>query len=123
MDDEVHRRHWFFALLCLPKMPIRHMLDDSSNKNPNFAADWTESRLVNALQKPRSEGKTAVSRLGLVCVFWVGGELLVVLGGASFVAMVQSTDLTDHHNRPLFRRLNRSRLWPVLTQRSVRISA
>ena len=92
------------------------MLDDSSNKNPNFAADWTKSRLVNALQKPRSEGKTAVSRQGLVCVFWVGGELLVVLG-CPFVAMVQSTDLTDRHNRSLFRRLNRSWLWRVFTQR------
>ena len=39
-----------FPDLCLPK--IRDLLDDSSNKNLNFAADWTEFWFVNVLQKP-----------------------------------------------------------------------
>jgi hypothetical protein len=35
---------------------------------------------------------------------------LAVSGGVSFAALVQSTDLTQNHDTPDFRRLNRARL-------------
>lgn len=44
---------------------------------------------------------------------------LAVSGGVSFVAVVQSTDLTPSHDWPHFRRLNRARLRRVFSQRQV----
>lgn len=46
--------------------------------------------------------------------------VLPVSGGVSFVAVVQSTDLTQRHDWPDFRRLNRARLRRVFSQRQVR---
>jgi hypothetical protein len=44
---------------------------------------------------------------------------LLLSGSPSLVAVVQPTDLRHCHDRPLFRRLNRSRLWCVLPQRKM----
>jgi hypothetical protein len=44
-------------------------------------------------------------------------RVLAVSGGVSFVAVVQSTDLTHRHDWPDFWRLNRARLRRVFSQR------
>lgn len=46
--------------------------------------------------------------------------VLAVSGGVSFVAVVELTDLTQSHDWPDFRRLNRARLGRVFSQRQVR---
>jgi hypothetical protein len=47
-------------------------------------------------------------------------RVLAVSGALWFVAVVQSTDLTHRHDWPDFRRLNRSRLRRIFSQRQVR---
>jgi len=64
---------------------------------------------MNEIRRDQTDSECSCKH-GLSYTFWVAGGLRVVSGSAAFVAVMQSTDLTQRDDWPCFGRLNRSRL-------------